>query len=279
MIHMKKMAAAVALAAASIGGAHALVQGDIAFTGLSTNTTVGGWSFATFADIALGTTIYFTDTSIQTNGTFVTTPETFWSWTATSQVDAGTIITVTNNGSSTAQVASTGSVVNLGAGTGGAATAFNVSSSGDTLYAYLATSSTFNTVPSAANTLAAISNRATPYASSDDPASISGITLTNIRGVSTLSTEVTAVLSTATACTTAAACRWAEFNPTGTYASVADLKAAIANTTNWASAQESNSVGLDAATGLITPVPEASTYAMLLAGLGMIGLMARRRSV
>ncbi len=37
-------------------------------------------------------------------------------------------------------------------------------------------------------------------------------------------------------------------------------------------------VGLNVVTGTISPVPEAKTYAMLLAGLGMVGFMASRRS-
>ena len=31
--------------------------------------------------------------------------------------------------------------------------------------------------------------------------------------------------------------------------------------------------------GVLTPVPEASTYAMMLAGLGLLGLLTRRRAL
>jgi hypothetical protein len=38
-----------------------------------------------------------------------------------------------------------------------------------------------------------------------------------------------------------------------------------------------NAVGINVVTG-VSPVPEAQTYAMMLAGLGLVGFMARRRS-
>ena len=40
---------------------------------------------------------------------------------------------------------------------------------------------------------------------------------------------------------------------------------------------EGNTLGLDSSIKVLSPVPEPSTYAMLLAGLGLLGFMARRR--
>ena len=59
----------------------------------------------------------------------------------------------------------------------------------------------------------------------------------------------------------------------------ADLLAAVANTSNWVRG-DSAFLTSDWATGFtVTAVPEAETYAMMLAGLGLVGFMVRRKSV
>jgi hypothetical protein len=99
MIQMKKMAAAVAVAAASIGGAQAagttLAAGDILFSGWIQTSGVYGYGFTTFTDIAAGTDIYFTDMpykgALGTNGGWSnsTSIEGLYKWTTGSEVTAG----------------------------------------------------------------------------------------------------------------------------------------------------------------------------------------------
>lgn len=263
MIQMKKMAVAVAIAAASIGGASAttLAAGDFAFTGINVNSTVGGWSFVSFLDVAAGTTIYFTDTNVlavpTATGVFSSTAETFWSWTAASDIAAGTSVSTLGTGGSGAFSSTNGTVSVVGG-----ASAFNVSSGGDSFYAFQATSFALNYQPADITFLGATTSRAAATSADTPPSTLTGVALKNFYSPSVI--------------------RYTEFNGQindTVYASVADLKTALGDSTQWTSISASNSTVIGDAVMLATaPVPEASTYAMLLAGLGMIGLMARRRT-
>ena len=136
---MKRFLTLTTLAAASFA-AHAagtsLTQTDFAFTGVNINTTVGGWSFVTFVDVAAGTTIYFTDTNVlqvsSASDVFSTTPEIFWSWTAATDVAAGTSVALRGTGVSGQYTAKSGAAGGMANGTvtnltGGGS---NISSSG-----------------------------------------------------------------------------------------------------------------------------------------------------
>lgn len=270
--------AAATLAAASIGGAQAataLANGDFAFTGLNVNTTVGGWSFVSFVDITAGTTIYFTDTNVLTaatsSGVFSTTPETFWSWTATADVPAGTSVALLGTGTSGQYTAkagaaggvANGNVVNLNFGQS------NVSSSGDILYAYQAASYLTNYQPGAITFLGAISNRGPAgYAPADHPS-----TGTGLSGIQVREFKIDAATAT----------RYTQFTAQTTtgdtpYASLDELRAALAVSGNWTTVAGSNSTPIVAdVLAVAAPVPEPSSYAMLLAGLGAVGAIARRR--
>ena len=59
----------------------------------------------------------------------------------------------------------------------------------------------------------------------------------------------------------------------------ATLGAAFSNVAYVTVASKDGVLGFDNIVTTVTAVPEASTYAMMMAGLGMIGFMARRRSV
>jgi hypothetical protein len=274
---MRKTLSLIALAVASLGTAQAagtsLANGDFAFTGLNVNTTVGGWSFVSFVNVAAGTTIYFTDTNVlQTPtaaGVFSTAPEVFWSWTASADVAAGTSVALLGTGTSGQYAARAGAaggtpngtVTNL---TGGAS---NISSSGDILYAFQAASFATNYQPSAITFLGAISNRGS-YSGSDDPTAATGLSGIQLR-------EFKVDATTAT--------RYTQFTPQVStsdtpYSSIADLQAALALNANWTTVAGSNSLPIVSDVLAVSAVPEPQSLALWLAGLGAVGAVGRRRA-
>ena len=56
------------------------------------------------------------------------------------------------------------------------------------------------------------------------------------------------------------------------------MLAAVANQTNWTRSDADQGNSNWATSMTVTPVPEPKNYAMLLAGLGLMGFIARRRS-
>lgn len=272
---MNKSLTLAALAIASLG-AHAagtaLTKTDFAFTGVNGNTTVGGWSFVTFVDIAAGTTIYFTDTNVlqtpTSSGVFSTSAETFWSWTAGSLVKAGTSVALLGTGTTGQYAAKSGAAGGVANGTvanlnGGAS---NISSGGDILYAFQAASYASNYQPAAITFLGAISNRGS-YSSSDNPAAATGLSGIQVReykidaATATRYTQFTAQVTTNDA-------------PFGT---MAQLKTALASNANWTTIANSNSTPIVADVLAVTAVPEPESYALMLAGLAVVGGVARRR--
>lgn len=272
---MRNILTLIALATASLGSAQAagttLGNGDFAFTGVNGNTTVGGWSFVSFVDIAAGTTIYFTDTNVRqvpdSAGVF-NAAETFWSWTASSAVTAGTSVALLGTGtngqyaakSGAAGGTANGTVVNLNGG------ASNISSGGDILYAYQAASYATNYAPAAITFLGAISNRGS-YSSSDNPTAATGLTGIQLR-------EYKVDATTAT--------RYTQFTRQVTtsdtpYASLAELQAALAVGGNWTTVTNSNSIPIVADVLAVSAVPEPESYALMLAGLAVVAGVARRR--
>jgi hypothetical protein len=274
---MRKTLSLIALAVASLGTAEAagtsLANGDFAFTGVNVNTTVGGWSFVTFVDLAAGTTIYFTDTNVlqtpTSAGVFSTAPEVFWSWTASADVAAGTSVALLGTGTSGQYAAKSGAAGGTANGTvtnltGGAS---NISSSGDILYAFQAAAFATNYQPSAITFLGAISNRGT-YSSSDNPTAATGLAGIQLREfkidatTATRYTQFTAQVSTSDT----------------PYSSVDDLKAALAVNANWTTVAGSNSLPIVSDVLAVSAVPEPQSLALWLAGLGVLGgVTARRR--
>ena len=263
------------LAAASVGAAHAagtaLTKTDFAFTGVNGNTTVGGWSFVSFVDIAAGTTIYFTDTNV-----LQTTPaagvfgpaETFWSWTASAAVKAGTSVALLGTGTSGQYAAKSGAAGGTANGTvtnlNGAVS--NISSGGDILYAFQAASYATNYQPAAITFLGAISNRGT-YPTSDNPTAATGLS-----GIQVHEYKIDA--NTAT--------RYTQFTAQVTtndapFGSMAQLKTSLASNANWTTIANSNSTPIVADVLAVTAVPEPESYALMLAGLAVMGGVARRR--
>ena len=268
--HLAALAAA-ALATAS-AGATTLGSTDFAFTGVNGNTTVGGWSFVTFVDLAAGTTIYFTDTNVlqtpSSSGVFSTTAETFWSWTASAPVAAGTSVALLGTGvsgqyaarSGAAGGSANGTVANLNGG------ASNLSSGGDILYAFQAAAYATNYQPSAIRFLGAISNRGT-YATSDNPTAATGLSGIQVR-------EYKIDAATAT--------RYTQFTAQVTtsdlpFSSMAQLQAALAVGSNWTTVAASNTLPIVSDVLAVTAVPEPQSLALLAAGLGLVGGMVGRR--
>lgn len=271
---MNKFLTLTALAIASLGAqaaGSALTKNDFAFTGVNVNTTVGGWSFVSFVDIAAGTTIYFTDTNV-----LQTTPaagvfgpaETFWSWTASSAVKAGTSVALLGTGtngqyaarSGAAGGTANGTVTNLNGGQS------NLSSSGDILYAFQAASYATNYQPAAITFLGAISNRGT-YSTSDHPSAATGLS-----GLQVHEFKIDAATAT----------RYTQFTAQVTsndapFASLAQLKTALASNANWTTVANSNSTPIVSDVLAVTAVPEPESHALMLAGLAVVGGVARRR--
>lgn len=278
---MRNTLTLIALAAAAMASAltpahaagTALGNGDFAFTGVNVNTTVGGWSFVTFVDLAAGTTIYFTDTNVlqtsTSSGVFSTAAETFWSWTASADVAAGTSVALLGTGvngqyaakSGAAGGTANGTVTNLNGG------ASNISSSGDILYAYQAASYATNYQPGSVTFLGAISNRGS-YSTSDNPTAVTGLSGIQLRefkvdaSTATRYTQFSAQVSTADA----------------PFSSMADLKAALAVNANWTTVAGSNSLPIVSDVLAVSAVPEPQSLALLLAGLGVVGSVAGRRA-
>lgn len=238
---MKKSFLALVLAAAS-SQASALTTGDIAFT--SFNADEDGWSLVTFVDIAANTTLYFSDNEATSPAAF-NTGESAFSWnTGASVIDAGTVVrfSAIDDVSRAASVGSFSAVdtTNLG-----------LSASSDTLYAYLGASHAAPTT-----FLAAVSSEgSTNLTPAGLTAGVNAVVLTN----STDYAEYTGVRS-------------GEI-------SFAGYKPFVNNPVNWSiiTTGDNSLATPNTAAFTITPVPEPEAYAMMLAGLGLVGIVVSRR--
>lgn len=246
-----------------------LANGDFAFTGLNVNTTLGGWSFVSFVDLAPGTTIFFTDTNVlrstPATGVFSTTAESFWSWTATSLVPAGTSVSTRGNGTTSGFSSGSGTVATLNS------VANNISASGDVLYAFQAASFQTNYQPGEITFLGAVSNRAewgsgpAAYATSDDPFAATGLSGIQVLQFKEGTNSTRYIQLTQQAQQLAAPEK-----------SLQQLRDELALLSSFTVAQASSTLVLNDGV-LLAAVPEPGTYALLLAGLGITGLVARRR--
>lgn len=335
MIHMKKMAAAVALAAASMGGAQAttLGTGDMSFTGWQQTSGVYGYSFVTFVDIAAGTELYITDfawkgTSSNNGWSNSNNVEGLYKWTVGSNISAGTnlfaalytdpVSTVQNyvptgvydsltfTGSSCTNAASAVGTPGCGVATAvsnGTFTSYNVSAYGgstsspaiggsDAFYIYQGGVQAGTTSGGTAISVPQISTLIAVGADT-----VSNNTGDNVVGLTTTAGTLYGALDPQgnlvafnNSKKTAVYTGTRDFSGyADTASAVAALKAALQNSANY-NIQNTTADPLVASGGLpagidttdfILPtaaVPEPSNYAMLLAGLAIVGGIARRRT-
>jgi hypothetical protein len=293
-LHLTKRACAALLCLGALGAAQAattLAAGDLAFTGMARESAYGGWSFVSFVTIDAGTQITFSDLGLTAGGAFKTSvqKENTWVWTATSAVAAGTQVVVYGGSYSTAAGTVSGGTSgnggsNVSTGTLAAlatadslAYAFDFSSSGETVLALQG--STF---------IGAMSSYLTPAAAAaaDNPLASGLAAVQNLNYTAVNGGTGDGVISRT---------EWYRGPTSGKTA--AEYKALIFDMANWSSDTATNSlkglgllegagqtavlagpaVGVGAGDFSISAVPEPRSCALLLAGLGMVGVAVRRR--
>lgn len=254
---MKKISLIAALLLSTQANA-ALNAGDIMFTAF--NADEDGLSFVTFVDIAANTSIYFSDN--EWTGSAFNTGESYNQWVSSSVVTAGTVVRFSDY-DKTSLSASTGV---LSRATVSGNSNWGLSNSGETVYAYVGTGATAPTT-----FLSAITNGTF--------AANGSLTNTGLgKGVNAI--ELTAKSGASSEPD------YAEYNGVRSgLNNFADYKAHVADVNNWNvdTANNSVSVGVVPNTAAfsinaVTPVPEADSLGMLLAGLGLLGLVRRRQS-
>ncbi|GAA5163611.1 PEP-CTERM sorting domain-containing protein [Viridibacterium curvum] len=256
---MFRKLAIVALLAAVHGQAGALGAGDIAFT--SFNADEDGWSLVALADISANTTIYFSDnewngSAIGSGGAF-NTGESYHQWVSGSSViAAGTVIRF----AAVDAVSLASSVGTLSRAAVSGSTNYGVANSNETIYAYLGSSASAPT-----SFLAAVTNG---DFSVDGTLANTGLT----QGVSAIRLNANA---------TSATPDFGQYAGTRSgLTSFADYKTLVNNASNW-TVDTTNGTYInvvpDTTAFSISPVPEPSENAMLLAGLGLMFFVIRRR--
>lgn len=254
MIRKSVLALLLAVSGASAHALPNLNTGDIAFT--SFNADEDGLSFVTFTKINANTQIYFSDNEYTSTG--FNTGESFARWNSgSSDIAAGTVIRLSAYDKASLS-ASLGSLERLSV-TG--SSNWGIANSNETVYAYLGTSATAPTT-----FLSAITNGNFAV---DGSLAGTGLTEgTNAIRLNTLATSATP--------------DYAEYTGSRSGASSFEAyKAQVSNVANWMVDTNNGSYATsipNTAAFSITAVPEPKSYAMLLAGLGLMGFIARRRS-
>ena len=245
---MKKSVFALALLAAS-AQAQALTTGDLAFT--SFNADNDGWAMVTFVDIAANTDIYISDN--EWNGTgFVDTNEHTLVWnTGAGTIAAGTVVTFLEIDDGVTPLGASVGTLGLAAGGG---TNLGFAKSNETVYVYLGSATSITT---------ALTGLTTENDSAPQNITNAGLTI---------GTNAIALVNDAD---------FGEYTGVragnSSFASYASLVNDAANWNDVASGEFTGNV-LNNTAFSVTAVPEASTYGMMLAGLGLVGFMARRRN-
>lgn len=251
---LRKTILALLLTATGVSAQAALSAGDIAFT--SFNADEDGLSFVTFTNIAANTTIYFSDNEF-VGGTF-NAGESYNQWNSgASSIAAGTVIRFKSYDAATLNAsAGTLSRVSVSGNSN-----WGLANATETVYAYLGSSATAPTT-----FLAAITNG---NFASDGPLVGTGLT----EGVSAIRLNTN---------TPSASPDYAEYSGIRAGETTFDAyKPLVANASNWMVDTTNGNYSTttpNTAAFTISAVPEPKSYAMLLAGLGLLGAIARRRS-
>ena len=250
---LQKSAIALLLAAASVN-AQALTTGDIAFTAF--NADEDGLSFVAFTDIAANTSIYFTDN--EWTGAAFNTGESYNLWNSgAATIVAGTVVRFANYDKATLAA----SVGNLSRVTVSGSANWGIANSNETVYAYLGSGATAPTT-----FLAAITN-----GTFTADGSLAGTGLTE--GVDAIRLNTNAPSATPD---------YGEYTgPRSGLASFAAYKPLVADATKWNVDTINGNYAAtvpDTSAFTVAAVPEPDGYAMFLAGLGVMGVIARRRN-
>lgn len=251
---IRKTILSLLLAATGVSAQAALSAGDIAFT--SFNADEDGLSFVTFTNIAANTTIYFSDNEF-VGGAF-NSGESYNQWNSgTSAIAAGTVVRLIAYDAATLSTsAGTLSRVSVSGNTN-----WGLAAATETVYAYLGSSATAPTT-----FLAAITNGSF---TTDGPLTGTGLT----EGVNAIRLNTNAP---------SASPDYAGYIGPRTGETTFDgYKSKVANVDNWTVDTTNGSYAAtipDTTAFTISAVPEPKQYAILLAGLGLLGAIARRRS-
>lgn len=246
-IVLKRSIIALATAVAAFN-ANALSAGDLAFTAY--NADEDGWSLVTFVDLAANTQFYFSDN--EWNGTAFNTGESYHQWnTGGSTIAAGTVIRFSKI-DTTGLSASLGT---LGRVAVSGSSNYGMSADNETVYLYQGTGATAPTT-----FLAAISTGAF----SSEQGSLTNTGLSIVAGAVKLGNGSD----------------YAEYTgPRSGQTSLAAYKALVSDAANWSDRGNGGyaSVVPDTTAFTVTAVPEPDAAAMVVAGLGLLGFMGRRR--
>lgn len=241
----------------------ALVSGDIAIIGLIDNGSPDSFSFVSLADINAGETIYFTDNGWTGSGFRSASPtdgdgnENLTRWTANQSISAGSIIDSTAS-SAAWTWATSGSVPG---GTTGSFAPLSLAQGGDQIYAFQSTSTNLP-----------LQNPTTHLYVLDDTGAFENATNSATGGIP----------PGLTAGSTAITFNFASANFISVSSSVLSGPAktkeqwlsVFADSSNWTTA---SSGVLPIGSISIAAIPEPETYAMFLAGLGLLGFASRRK--